>query len=425
MAFLARVRSWFSVGRAIYGHSIDSPQPVDPDADNQALINSYSGWVYACANKNAGRVAAQPLKLYATTSAGQSGLKCAHRAVTGTELQRVKQSLPARHQKSAVDEVLNHPALDLLDYVNELQGRCELFELTELGLELTGNAYWWIPRDSLGVPREILILPPHLVKIKLDRSNLIGSFVLGSQPDEKVIPAEQVIHFRFPNPDGSVYGTAPAKAAWGSILDYRTMQQHERALNANMGVPSLFIKYSGVVEKAELARIEADWNRKIRGTSKSGRVMVGDSKYDVTPVGLSPREMSFREGRRMSRTEIAGAFGVPLDLLDTENSNRATASTANYTYELHTIKPRLTRIAEKLNERLLPLYDDRLFFQYDENVPHDQAALADETTKLVTAGILTVNEARERYNLPPIAEPPPAPPPAKPGATDEEQNQAG
>jgi HK97 family phage portal protein len=420
MSFLARVRSWFDVSRAIYGYQLEMPSPVNPDADNEALINAYAGWVYVCASKNACRVASQPLKLYATTQQGQPGLKCPHRQLSGREAAAVRKTLRPALKKAAIDEVLDHPALDLLDYVNEIQGRYELFELTELGLELTGNAYWWITKDSLGVPREILILPPHLVKVKLDGSKLVGSYVLGEPPDQKVIPADQVIHFRFPNPDGSVYGTAPAKAAWGTILDYRAMQLYERGLNNNLGVPSLFIKYQGVVEKAELARIEADWNRKLKGINKSGRVMVGDSKFDVTPVGLSPRDMSFREGRKWARTEIAGCFGVPIDLLDTEDSNRATSQTANLTYEQFTILPRLTRIADKLNERLIPFYDDRLFFQYEPNVTEDATAKADETTKLVTAGILTVNEARERYNLPPIAEPPPAPPPAKPGATDEE-----
>jgi len=423
MSFLARVRNWFAVGRAVYSYQIDSPQPINPEADNEALINSYAGWVYVCASKNATRVASQPLKLYATTKAGQSALKCPHRPLAAKELAIVRKALKPALKDAQVDEVLDHPALDLLDYVNELQGRFELFELTELGMELTGNAYWWLTKDTLGVPSEIMILPPHLVKIQLSSDRLVGSYVLGDAPNQRIIPADEIIHFRFPNPDGSVYGTGPAKAVWSSILDYRAMQLYERGLNNNLGVPSLFVKYSGVVEKAELARIEADWNHKLRGINKSGRVMVGDSKFDVTPVGLSPRDMSFREGRKWSRTEIAGCFGVPIDLLDTEDSNRATAQSANLTYEQFTISPRLTRIADKLNERLIPYYDDRLFFQFEPNVPDDATAKAEETVALTNAGILTVNEARERYNLPPIAAPPPPPP--KPGATNEVQNQAG
>lgn len=419
MSFYARLRSWFDLNRAVYGYRIESPSPVPSDDDQQALIASYAGWVYACANKNAVRVAAQPLKLYATTSTGESQLKCVHRAVDKKVDERVRKALPPHRQKAAtVDEVLDHPLLDLLVRVNENQGQFELFELTQVSMELCGGAYWWLIPNTVGQPGQILILPPHLVKIVLGTGDkLIKSFVLGNASNEKVIPAEQIVYFRFPNPDGSVYGYPPARAAWGSILDYRAMQSYERALNNNQGVPSLFIKYSGVVEKPELARIEADWNRKIRGVNKAGRVMVGDNKFDVTPVGLSPREMSFREGRKWARTEIAGCFGIPLDLLDTEDSNRATATTANRSYEQFTIKPRLQRIADKLNERLVPQYDERLWLQYDENVPEDKEQLLEETVGLTAAGILTVNEARGRYNLPPIA----AKPEEQPG---EEQNQA-
>jgi len=421
MGLMSRLRSLFDVGRARYGYALDSPLPADPEADYAGLINSYKSWIYVCASRNASRVATQPLRLYATTGRGQSELKCPHRPLVGKELASIRKTLKPRLKTADVAEVQEHPVLDLLDYVNELMGRFELFELTELGQELTGNAYWWLTPGPLDRPQEILVLPPHLVRIKLDGSNLVGTYVLGTPPNEREIPADQVIHFSFPNPDGSVYGYGPAQAAWGSVLDYRSMQLYERGLNQNMGVPSLFIKYAGVVEKAELTRIEADWNRKLRGVNKAGRVMVGDSKYDVQPVGLSPRDMSFESGRKWTRLEIADAFGVPIDLLDTENSNRATAQTANAQYEQFTIKPRLTRLADKLNERLLPLYDDRLFFQYDENVPKDAAGQLTEVVGLTTAGIITIDEARERYDLPPMTE---DQKPDPTGVPDEEPNPA-
>ena len=402
MGMLSRLRSMFDVGRAVYGYRIDSPTPVDPKADMAALLDSYRSWCYVCAGKNAARVASQPLKLYATTSRGQSALRCPHRDLKGSELDAIRKTLKPSLKQADVAEVSDHPMLDLLNYVNEMIGYYELFETTEIDMELTGNAYWWVVPGPLGLPAEILVLPPQLVRIKLNAQNFVGSYVLGHIPNDKVIPADEVIHFRFPNPDGSAYGFGPAQAAWGSILDYRAMQQHERALNKNMGVPSLFIKYSGVVEKAELSRIESDWNRKLRGNDKSGTVMVGDNKYEIEQVGLSPRDMSFEKGRKWARVEIADCFGVPMDLLDTENSNRATATQANYVYEQFTIKPRLRRIADKLNERLVPLYDDRLFFEYDENVPRDEAQFLSETIQLTDSRIITRNEARERMGLPPM-----------------------
>jgi len=401
MGFLARLRSLADFGRAIYGYQLQSPQPLNPEWNEQKLIDSFFGWVYVCSSKNSCRVATVPLRLY-TVSGNSRELGYRHRSLKGAELSRHQTFL--RDEKAEVQELLSHPLVDLLNRVNSYQGRFELFELTELSLELTGNAYWWLVPGPLGLPGEILILPPQLVKINLDQRNLVGGFTFGLAPNEKKIPADQIVHFRFPNPNGSVYGYGPAQAAWGSILDYKAMQSYERALNANLGVPSLFISYEGTVEKAELSRIEADWNRKLRGIDKSGRAHVGDSKFKVTPIGLSPRDMSFREGRKWSRLEIADCFGVPVDLLDTENSNRATATQANYVYEQFTIKPRLTRIADKLNERLVPMYDSKLYVAYDENVPVDQAGQLAETVQLSNAGIITIDEARERYGLPPMPE---------------------
>jgi HK97 family phage portal protein len=416
MGFFSRLRSLSTWGRSVYGYGVDSPQPIDQDADVDALVKSFFSWVYVCSSKNACRVASQPLRLFAET--GGRKLDYRHRVLSGDLLSHHKKIL--RNEKAVVVEILSHPLVDLLNRVNSYQGRFELFELTELGLELTGNAYWWLVPGPLGLPGEILILPPQLVKIKLDAKNLIAAYVFGHSPNEKTIPADQVIHFRFPDPSGSVYGYAPAKAAWGSILDDRAMRTYERALNANLGVPSLFVSYDGKYEKPEMARAEADWNRKFRGLDKSGKVIVGDSGFKVQSIGLSPRDMSFREGRKWARTEIACAFGVPLDLLDPADSNRATSTTANHTYNQFTIQPRLTRISDKLNERLCPLYDSRLYVEFDNCVGRDEAQYLNETVQLTSAKILTINEARERYNLAPLPEPtePPEKPEQPPDTTE-------
>ena len=82
--------------------------------------------------------------------------------------------------------------------------------------------------------------------------------------------------------------------------------------------------------------------------------------------------MAFLQGRKWTREEICNCYGVPISKLTTDNVNRANAESGDYSYMKDTILPRLKKIEQKLNEQLLPMYDDRLFCAFDNPVPADK-----------------------------------------------------
>ena len=59
-----------------------------------------------------------------------------------------------------------HPLLTLLQRVNPVHNNFDLLELTQTYLEVHGKAFWYVPRDPLGVPEEIWILPAQNVTPK-------------------------------------------------------------------------------------------------------------------------------------------------------------------------------------------------------------------------------------------------------------------
>jgi hypothetical protein len=63
-----------------------------------------------------------------------------------------------------------------------------------------------------------------------------------------------------------------------------------------------------------------------------------------------------------------------------------------------TIKPRLIRMEEKLNEKLTPKFDDKLFVSFDDPVPLDKDhRLREKETNLKT-GYSSINMEREQDN---------------------------
>ncbi|GAG96627.1 unnamed protein product, partial [marine sediment metagenome] len=163
---------------------------------------------------------------------------------------------------------------------------------------------------------------------------------------------------------------------------------------------------------------------------------------------MSQKDMDFSQLRKQTRENLLFAFGMPQSVMGvSENVNRANAEAGDYTFARWLIKPRLTRIKNKLNEQLLPMFKAAdLELDFDEIVPEtvEQKKMLAESG--VKAGWMTVNEARKLNGLdpakggdiflipfnmmptpadkpiePPPAKPPGAPPPPKAKGLTEEQ----
>ena len=116
-------------------------------------------------------------------------------------------------------------------------------------------------------------------------------------------------------------------------------------------------------------------------------------------MGFNPRDLEFKEGRVWLRNVIANAFGVPEDLLTTNNSNKGSSTVAIDNYYRFTIAPKLKRIEDRLNSHLMPLYDDDFFLQFDNPIPDDKALLVKQEEQDLIQGVLTVNEVRAKRGL--------------------------
>ena len=97
--------------------------------------------------------------------------------------------------------------------------------------------------------------------------------------------------------------------------------------------------------------------------------------------------MQFDEGRRWNRDLIFGAFGIHGSIMGvSENINRANAEAAETHYAKWLITPRLVRIKEALNERVLPVFGDpTLEFHFDDPVPENRELRLKEATEGFTS----------------------------------------
>lgn len=386
-----------------------------PDVSQEALVKKYWGWAYMCAQVSAQRFASTPLKLYASRSKGQSVVKnFATRKVDKAQSawlrKRVGKSLPQVAGAEDFEELEEHPLLDLLQNVNDQENSYEMKLLTSTMLDLTGDGYWYIERDKMGVPDKMFVLRSQWVKIVPDKDKFIGEYIYGVNTfgGEAIhIKPENVIHFKYPNPTDPWYGMGPVQAAAYAIESAELREKFILATMGNMARPDIIVKYlEGELDPKERGLLEREWNAMFRGPKNAGKVKVTDFRYEIDKVGWTPQELRFNEGEEWIMKKICGAFPVPIGLVDTAQISRAPRAGMEgadlFMAQFNTL-PRCTLIEEKLNEQLCPMYDgERLFLAFDNPVPKDKREqLNEDSTKLNTC-VITVNEVRQRDGEEPV-----------------------
>jgi len=379
----------------------------DNNYDKQ--VKTYKSWVYRCASLNATSVAQQKLKLYVRRpQKSRSVARVDFTPVSAKTYECYLRNPVLSHyikKDVEIEEITEHPFLELMRNVNPQRNEFDLKNETELFLELTGNGYWLlIPSNIRGasglrIPAEIWVLPSQRVKIIPDSKEFVKGYEYKVGMRRQMFSPGEVIHFRFPNPHSLLYGLSPVMGASYAIDMNIYMKEYEINLFKNQARPDYLIMAKSGMSEAGRKRFEKAWLKKFRGTRKAGQAAVLEGDVDIKELNFAPREMAFLQGAKMTREEIAFIFGVPMSKLTAENTNRATAQTQEYQYAKDTILPRLILFQEKLNERLLPLYGDNLFCAFSSPVPEDREFRLKEKETNLKVGYSTINEERQRDGL--------------------------
>jgi len=378
----------------------------------EQLLRKYHGWVYACASIGAASLAALPLKLYASRGTGEEKARCRTKSIDRQTDKRLRTRFSHKAEVShaeELEEITEHPILDLLKHVNPNDNAFDLKEKTSLFLDMAGNSLWYLKLNTFGQPEEIWPLQPNLITLVRDPTKGVTGYLYGRQGDRTQqikLSLDEVIHFKYPSTLDPWWGMGPVQAGVMAVSRQDGMDVYENSTLKNMGRPDIAVIYKGgQLQEDDRRELEISWNNAYSGPDKAGKVKVMDEQYEVKEFGWSPREMAFLQGRNWTLKEIAAMFPVPIALLDTEQISRAPRSgmdgTAMFMGMYNTL-PRARRIEEKLNERLCPLYDERLFLAFDNPVPEDVASELQADTALLNTFAITINEVRMRRGLEPV-----------------------
>jgi HK97 family phage portal protein len=374
-----------------------------------AAVASYRSWIYAAANLNAVAVASQPIRLYVRKGGRKSlwrtrapGMRAKAYLAGDLSAQPSRTVMTKAAEYGDDYEVVTemHPVLDVLSKFNQYQNGFDATILRILYTELTGNAYIHPVIDrQLGRPSSLWIMPSQWVEVVPGKVEFIDGYFYGATRDQRrFFPADEVIHFRRPNPGDLYYGLGKAEAAWGAAMQNEAVHEMDLSFFSNKARPDYLLTFKGVADPNEIERLEVQIDEKLRGKKRTGRFLTMSSDVDLKPMGFPPKDLA---GRTEIIEEIAAVFGVPVSMLKANDPNLASAQVGFASWRSNTILPLLRMDEETLNQSLLPLFgiEDDAFLAYDNPVLEDERFEFERVRAAVSAGMMTVNEARELQGL--------------------------
>ena len=348
-------------------------QPAAWGDNPHEQVRHYKHWVYAAVQAIAFQVASTRLALYGRT-------------------------------RNGVEELTDHPFLDLMDRVNPFHTRFWLWAETMTFLELTGNAYWYVPANRLGAPAEAWVAHSQHVRVIPDRRDFIRGYVYQRNGEQVRFKREEFIHLKYPNPLSSYYGRGPLQAAADAVDAHESIKRAERNGFRNGVFPSLALESDQELSDDTIERLRTMFERKYASPERAGRPLILERGLRAKPISLSPREMDFLRSERVTRDEILGIFRVPAAVVGlSEDVNRSVAEAMDVIFAKYCIAPKLRLIEDQLNQDLLPRFDARLFCRFEDVIPEDRAQRRADVVANLQHGVTTINEERHRLGREPVA----------------------
>lgn len=320
-------------------------------------------------------------------------------------------------KKELTEEIKNHPLLTLLGAPYPNMSKSYFLERLTTQKLIYGNNYiekiYNIRGGAFNATPPLALLPlrPDWISIEEGNNSLNKSYVY--QPDRGasikflvgVTGKSNIIHDQMFNPNDDHHGLSPIVPAGYSI------DVHNEASKWNFSFLRRGASPSGVLEvpmEVKLSpevfeRLKADIDTKMSGSENTGRPLLLEGGMKWIPMSTNPKDGDFIEMKKQVTHEIALAFGLPIETLNTESSKYDNLHAAYEQLYHDQVIPIGESIVNNYNNALTPLYGNDLLLVADFS---HTSVMQKANTRMMMAlnpiTYMTNNEKREKFELPPI-----------------------
>ncbi|MDX0446504.1 phage portal protein [Sinorhizobium medicae] len=332
--------------------------------------------VWACVNLLAGTIASLPLMVYRTNSRGERTL--------------------AR----------DHPLFRILhDSPNYDQTATDFWEFSSASIELWGNSYAAIERNGGGRVAALTPLRPDSVSVRrLENGNLEYRWTMDGETH--VGSDRAILHIRGfgGDPLGGMSTLHFGRHAFGLA---RAIDRAAAGTFSNGMIAQTALTFERWLTDEQRNLAETKLSEKYIGAKNSGRpiILEGGTKIDV--LSIKPEDAQMLESRGFSVEEVCRFFGVPPFMVGHTQKVTSFGSGLEQQvlgFQKFTLRRRLKRIEQALEKQLLTSAERAagltIEFNLEGLLRGDSTARAAFYQSALANGWMTINEVREKENLP-------------------------
>lgn len=293
-------------------------------------VGSYGkvSWVYACINAIAQTISSAPLVFYERKGGGRQ--------------------LIERNQGHELYDLFNPP------HKPDIVSLRDLLFRTYVHLGLHGICYWVFTQKGRKLSSVELRKWDEMLPIKNSSGEVMG---WAWRKDGKVkarYPAELVLVHKYYDPFDDMKGLAPLRSAAISILQENNIADWNAGFfKTGMKTPLVLTTEKTLTPKQrkELRRDIKDY---YTGNENGHGAFIADGGLKADPVPLSSKDIDFVMGKKLTREEICGAFGVPPSIVGIfEYSSFANAKEQRKIFWEQCLLPKMYALTDSLQAIIL------------------------------------------------------------------------
>lgn len=297
-----------------------------------------------------------------------------------------------RRADEEAEDIKNHPIELLMQNPNTDLDRQYVWLHTIYSMYLHAS-YWFLYPDKNGDIAEIWPVPFQRMRPVPDESqnpeSLFSGFAYRFQTGkETLIPADNVIFLRFPDPFDH-YGVWPPMYAFMQPVAQDNAQGdwNTKLFDENSGLPTSIISVPAELSPQQYAEVKKEL-KKHHGEN----MVVRAGTISVDFMQQAQKDMEFLDGRKFNREEIYEVIGVPLNISDKEGWRW---------FINNTVWPVLQMIAGQITTQLtIPFYGPDIFAEFEDIRPQDRSLEVQEATQYWPS--FTINETRHQRGMKPL-----------------------
>nr|DAZ22201.1 MAG TPA: portal protein [Caudoviricetes sp.] len=310
------------------------------------------------------------------------------------------------------EEYKEHELYYLLKYKpNPLMNSINFWKCIEAQRTLKGNAYAYIERNKKGQVTGIYPVDSDNVTKVIDDNNFLSSLskvwyvVTDNRGIKHKLYSDEILHFIGDITLDGLIGIAPLEYLKCTVENGRSTQEFVNKFFKNGLSTKGVIQYVGDLDEKAKRTFRKEFESMSNGLENAHSVSLLPLGYQFQPLSLSMADAQFLENSKLTKREIAAAFGMKsYHLNDLERATFNNLTEQQKDFYITTLQPSLTNYEQEMQDKLFSQYetlkDVRVEFNVDTILRSDIKTRYESYRIGIQSGFLSPNEVRKKENLP-------------------------